>query len=398
LFIDLDRFKNINDSLGHHIGDGLLRSVSRRLLQAVGGNDTVSRLGGDEFTVILNGVTGATAAADVARRIDERLMPLVREPHEIGGVTLQVSCSVGVALYPDDGHDIDTLMQNADAAMYQAKAAGRNLVKFFSPEMAELARYRLALEACLRTAIERRELRLAYQPCVDAHTGELLAVEGLLRWTSPQIGIVSPAQFIPVAEETQLIIPIGAWVIDEACRQIAQWRDEDQLDMRVSINLSAIQLRAPDLVATLANSLVAHRVPPALLELEITETVLMDSADNYLEAIKAIRALGVKLSLDDFGTGYSSLSYLNRFPLDRLKIDRAFVHDMLDEPADLAIIKAIIELGHELGLRVVAEGVESEHEAQVLRSIGCDELQGFLYARALSPEALWSWSNERAVA
>jgi len=398
LFIDLDRFKNINDSLGHHIGDGLLRSVSRRLLQAVGGNDTVSRLGGDEFTVILTGVTGVTGAADVARRIDERLMPLVREPHEIGGVTLQVSCSVGVALYPDDGHDIDTLMQNADAAMYQAKAAGRNLVKFFSPEMAELARYRLTLEACLRTAIERRELRLAYQPCVDARTGELLAVEGLLRWNSPQIGSVAPGQFIPVAEETQLIIPLGAWVIDEACRQIAQWRDEDQLDMRVSINLSAIQLRAPDLVATLANSLVAHRVSPELLELEITETVLMDSAENYLAAIKAIRALGVKLSLDDFGTGYSSLSYLNRFPLDRLKIDRAFVHDMLDEPADLAIIKAIIELGHELGLRVVAEGVESEHEAQILRSIGCDELQGFLYARALSPEALWSWSNERAVA
>ncbi|MGF6596685.1 diguanylate cyclase (GGDEF)-like protein/PAS domain S-box-containing protein [Paraburkholderia sp. GAS448] len=395
LFIDLDRFKNINDSLGHHIGDALLRSVSRRLLQAVRANDTVSRLGGDEFTVILSSVSNA---ADVARTLDERLIPLVREPHEIGGMTLQVSCSIGVALYPEDGHDIETLMQNADAAMYQAKAAGRNLVKFFSPDMAEHARYRLALEACLRTAIERNELRLAYQPCVDARTGELVAVEGLLRWNSPQIGTVAPAQFIPVAEETRLIIPIGAWVIDEACRQIAQWRDQDLLEIRVSINLSAIQLRAPDLLETLGRSLATHRVPPDLLELEITETVLMDSAENYLEAIRAIRALGVKLSLDDFGTGYSSLSYLNRFPLDRLKIDRAFVHDMLDAPADLAIIKAIIELGHELGLRVVAEGVESEHEAQILRGIGCDELQGFLYARALSPEELWCWSNEREMA
>jgi diguanylate cyclase (GGDEF)-like protein/PAS domain S-box-containing protein len=395
LFIDLDRFKNINDSLGHHIGDGLLRSVSRRLLQAVRSNDTVSRLGGDEFTVILNGIANA---ADVARTIDERLIPLVREPHEIGGVTLQVSCSVGVALYPDDGADIETLMQNADAAMYQAKAAGRNLVKFFSPAMAEHTRYRLVLEACLRNAIERNELRLAYQPCIDARSGELIAVEGLLRWNSEQIGAVVPSQFIPVAEETRLIIPIGAWVIDQACRQIAQWRAENLLDIRVSINLSAIQMSDPDLLTTLRHSLVTHQVPPDRLELEITETVLMDNAENHLAVIEAIRALGVKLSLDDFGTGYSSLSYLNRFPLDRLKIDRAFVHDMLDAPADLAIIKAIIELGHELGLRVVAEGVENEHEARMLRSIGCDELQGFLYAEALSPTQLWSWWNGQKVA
>jgi diguanylate cyclase (GGDEF)-like protein/PAS domain S-box-containing protein len=395
LFIDLDRFKNINDSLGHHIGDGLLRSVARRLLQAVRSNDTVSRLGGDEFTVILNGVTNA---ADVARTIDERLMAFVREPHEVSGLTLQVSCSVGVALYPDDGHDIEALMQNADAAMYQAKAAGRNLVKFFAPDMAEHTRYRLALEACLRTAIERGEMRLAFQPCLDARTGALVGVEGLLRWNNPQIGTVAPSQFIPVAEETRLIIPIGAWVIDEACRQMAQWREEDALDLRVSINLSGIQLRDPDIVEALRLSLATHRIPADRLELEITETVLMDGAENYPEAIRAIRMLGVRLSLDDFGTGYSSLSYLNRFPLDRLKIDRAFVHDMLDAPAGLAIVKAIIELGHELGLRVVAEGVESEHEAQILRSIGCDELQGFLFSKALSPAELWSWSNERKVA
>ncbi len=281
---------------------------------------------------------------------------------------------------------------------YQAKAAGRNLVKFFSPDMAELARYRLALEACLRTAIERKELRLAFQPCLDARTGELVGVEGLLRWNSPQLGAIAPSQFIPVAEETRLIIPIGAWVIEEACCEMARWRDQDQLDLRVSINLSAIQLRDSQLVETLRHSLAKHQISPERLELEITETVLMDSAEDSLDAINAIRALGVKLSLDDFGTGYSSLSYLNRFPLDRLKIDRTFVHDMLDAPADLAIIKAIIELGHELGLRVVAEGVESEHEAQILRSIGCDELQGFLFSKPLSPTELWSWADERQVA
>ncbi|MGF6770706.1 diguanylate cyclase (GGDEF)-like protein/PAS domain S-box-containing protein [Paraburkholderia sp. GAS199] len=395
LFIDLDRFKNINDSLGHHIGDNLLRSVSRRLLQAVRSNDTVSRLGGDEFTVIL---TGVNHAADVARTIEERLMPLVRQPHELGGVALPVSCSVGVALFPDDGNDIETLMQNADAAMYQAKAAGRNLVKFFAPDMAERARYRLTLEACLRQAIEQHELKLAYQPCVDAHTGELVAVEGLLRWNSAQIGIVSPAEFIPVAEDTRLIIPMGAWVIDQACRQLASWTEEGLRHLRVSINLSAIQLSDPDLIGTLAGRIAHYRIAPERLELEITETVLMDNAENYLATINAIRQLGVKLSLDDFGIGYSSLSYLNRFPLDRLKIDRAFVHTMLDAPADLAIIRAIIELGHELGLRVVAEGVESEHQAHILRSIGCDELQGFLFAKALSPEDFWLWRTARMAA
>jgi diguanylate cyclase (GGDEF)-like protein/PAS domain S-box-containing protein len=389
LFIDLDRFKNINDSVGHHVGDGLLRSVSRRLLDAVRVDDTVSRLGGDEFNVILNNVTDAT---EVARIVEERLLPRLREPHPINGFTLQVSCSIGVALYPDDGRDIDTLMQNADAAMYQAKAAGRNLVKFFSAEMAERARLRLALEACLRTAIERGELSLAFQPCLDARTGALAGAEGLLRWNSPELGALAPGQFIPIAEETRLIIPIGAWVIEEACRQMAQWRDEDQLELKVSINLSAVQLRDRDLVKTLRTSLAAHRIAPGMLELEITETVLMDNAESYREEIDTLRKLGVKLSLDDFGTGYSSLSYLNRFPLDRLKIDRAFVHDMLDAPTDLAIIKAIIKLGHELGLRVVAEGVETAHEAQVLRGIGCDELQGFLFSKPLSPSQLAQWA------
>lgn len=395
LFIDLDRFKNINDSLGHHVGDGLLRSVSRRLLAAVRAGDIVSRLGGDEFTVALSGVCSTAEAAQI---IDERLIPLLREPHQIGGLTLQVSSSIGVAMYPADGHDISTLMQNADAAMYQAKADGRNLVRFFSPDMAERTRLRLSIETCLRSAIELHELRLAFQPCLDAQTGALAGVEGLLRWTSPELGLVEPAQFIHIAEETGLIIPIGAWVIGEACRQIAQWRDEESMNVKVSINLSAIQLRDTNVVEIVRHALAAHRVDPGLLELEITETVLMDSAENYLDAITGLRALGVKLSLDDFGTGYSSLSYLNRFPLDRIKIDRAFVHDMLDTAGDLAVIKSIIELGHELGLKVVAEGVETEREAQILRGIGCDELQGFLFAQPMAPSLLSSWANEQALA
>jgi diguanylate cyclase (GGDEF)-like protein/PAS domain S-box-containing protein len=392
LFIDLDRFKDINDSLGHHIGDGLLKSISRRLLQAVRSGDTVSRLGGDEFTVILTDVGNRD---DVEHLISDRLIPLVRQPHEIGGVTLHVSCSVGVALYPDDGVDIDMLMQNADAAMYQAKAAGRNLIKFFSPEMAERARQRLMIEANLRTAIEQQELSLVFQPCIDATTLELLGTEALLRWNSVHLGTVEPALFIPIAEETRLIIPIGAWVIDEACRQLSLWRAQGLPAIRMSINLSAIQLHERDLLATLRASLATHGIEPESLELEIKETVLMGHSDTYLDAIRAIRALGVKLSLDDFGTGYSSLSYLHRFPLDRLKIDQTFVRNMMDIPADLAVVKAIIELGHELGLRVVAEGVEREPEAQALRDIGCDELQGYLYGRPMPGAQLPAWIDAR---
>ncbi|CAB3767603.1 bifunctional diguanylate cyclase/phosphodiesterase [Paraburkholderia solisilvae] len=392
LFIDLDRFKDINDSLGHHIGDGLLRSVAARLVRSVRHDDTVSRLGGDEFTVILN---GAQSAADVARTIEERMIPLVGETHDVSGIAIQVSCSVGIAMYPEDGHDIDTLMQNADLAMYQAKAAGRNLAKFFSPDMIEHSRMRLALEACLRTAIERDELWLAYQPRVDTTSGEVVAVEALLRWDSGELGRMSPAQFIPLAEETRLIVPIGAWVIDEACRQLASWRDGALAGLTLSINLSTVQLREDAIVDTLKASLARHRVAPERLELEITESVLLDGAQRNIATIGALRALGVRISLDDFGTGYSSLSYLNRFPLDRLKIDRTFVHNKLDKPTDLAIVEAIVRLGHMLGLRVVAEGVENEREANLLRSIGCDELQGFWIARPLSPVQLDDWMREQ---
>ena len=395
LFIDLDRFKHINDSLGHHIGDGLLRSVARRLLDAVRVGDTVSRLGGDEFVVVLDGVRDLH---EVVHIVDQRLVPRVRQAHEVDGTPLHISCSVGVALYPDDAQDLDTLMRHADVAMYQAKALGRDNAHFFTAELNERAQARLNLESNLRHALSQQELSLHYQPRIDAHSQRVLGVEALLRWHSPALGPVSPAQFIPIAEETRLIMPIGAWVIDEACRQMADWRRQG-LDLgQVSINVSALQLRDDSLVQTLGAALQRHGLPSGAVELELTESMLMDHAEQTLARLHAIKQLGVELAIDDFGTGYSSLNYLKRFPLDRLKVDRSFVRDMLHDPADLAIAHAIIGLGHTLGLRVVAEGVETEREAQTLREAGCDELQGFLLAHPMPATALQEWLQARGAA
>ncbi|CAM2147221.1 diguanylate cyclase [Pararobbsia alpina] len=394
LFIDLDRFKNINDSLGHHVGDALLRSVASRLTRSVRAHDTVSRLGGDEFIVILDGVEHRE---EVSSMVDQRLIPWIREPHDVNGSAIHVSCSVGIAMYPDDGRDMDDLLQHADVAMYVAKESGGNVSQFFAADMTERVRNRMTLEAHLREALDRDLLTLVYQPYVDARTGQLVGVEGLLRWHSPELGDVPPSQFIPIAEETRLIIPIGAWVIDRACRQMAEWRAEGLGEVQVSINLSAIQLRDDGLVGALRLAIETHQIAPGMLELEITESTLMHSVESYLPKLVAIRALGVKLSIDDFGTGYSSLNYLNRFPLDRLKIDRSFVHDMLDDPTDLAITRAIIGLGHTLGLRVVAEGVETQQEVDILRSAGCDELQGYFFAKPLAAAQLSAWVDAQSV-
>jgi diguanylate cyclase (GGDEF)-like protein len=392
LFIDLDRFKTINDSLGHHVGDALLRSVSQRLQEVVRDGDTVSRLGGDEFVVALGGVHDAE---EVLAVVERRLIPRVREVHHVAGAELHVSCSVGMALYPDDSRDIDELMRHADVAMYQAKAMGRDSAQFFKPELNERAHRRLRIESCLRHAVERGELALHYQPRVAAPDGRLLGVEALLRWQSPELGPMVPAEVIAIAEETRLIMPVGAWVILEACRQQAQWRREGLGTLRVSINISAVQLRDASLVDTLAAALLRHGTDPASIELELTESMLLESVDHTMQQLQALKRLGVQLAIDDFGTGYSSLNYLHRFPIDRLKIDQSFVRDLLDDPTDRAITHAIIGLGHTLGLKVVAEGVESEAVAAVLRQAKCDELQGYHFARPLPPAALAGWMRER---
>jgi len=390
LFIDLDRFKNINDLLGHHIGDGLLRSVSHRLLEAVRAGDTVSRMGGDEFVVILNGVADVE---EISQIVDRRLIPLIRMPHDIDGAELFVSCSVGIAVFPEDGRDIDSLMRNADAAMYQAKSQGRNSAQFFTIEMDRRLRERMQVENELRVAIQRQELCVYYQPRVDCRSGKLLGAEALVRWQHPERGLITPGHFIGIAEDCGLIIPLGSWVLAQACRQQAIWRESGVGDIVISVNLSAAQLHDSELLQTLRQAMTENGIRPSMIELELTESLLMEDVSSTIDLLLAIKALGISLSVDDFGTGYSSLNYLHRFPIDKLKIDQSFIRDMLDDPNDLAITKAIIGLGHTLGLRVVAEGVEHAEEMRVLYAAGCDELQGYLFARPMPAEAFERWQN-----
>lgn len=395
LFVDLDRFKSVNDALGHHVGDALLQSVSARLLQLVREGDTVSRLGGDEFVVILNGIGDA---ASIGALLDTRLIPAMREPHQVEGHELHVSCSVGVAIYPDHGNDMDTLMRHADAAMYQAKSGGRDHARMFTPQMEAQQLQQLHLESDLRHAIERHELVLYYQPRVDAHSGQLHGVESLIRWQHPQRGLIAPDSFIPLAEETGLIVAIGAWVIREACRQHAAWRAAGVGDIGVSVNLSAIQLKNGSLAATLREVLREFDIAPGRIEFELTESILMEHVDDTVATLQAIKALGFAISIDDFGTGYSSLNYLCRFPLDKLKIDMSFVQNIHNSPQNLAVTKAIIGLGHTLGLTVTAEGVESAADAAVLRHAGCDELQGYYFARPMPQAQLAAWLAQTAAA
>ncbi len=388
LFMDLDRFKSINDTLGHHVGDGLLQSVARRLLEVVRSGDTVSRLGGDEFVVVFSDVMNAREVGSI---VENRLIPLIRATHLVNGVELNVSCSVGIALYPEDGDSVETLMRNADAAMYHAKDEGRNNAQFFTREMDRAQRERVEIEQDLHGAIERDELCLFYQPRVDALSGELLAVEALVRWRHPVRGLVSPAHFIAIAEECGLIVPLGYWIIDEACRQQAEWRDKGVGDIAVSINLSAAQFQDEALVDSVRLILQKHGNNTGTIEFELTESLLMIDRGRTIDQLHGIKALGIELSVDDFGTGYSSLNYLYRFPIDKLKIDQSFVNDMLTDPKDHAITQAIIGLGHTLGLKVVGEGVETIEQRFALASAGCDELQGYYFARPLPVAELLAW-------
>ncbi|MES2186031.1 MAG: EAL domain-containing protein [Pseudomonadota bacterium] len=392
LFIDLDRFKSVNDTLGHHVGDALLRSVAGRLTQAVRGDDTVSRLGGDEFVVILRAVHDA---AEIRTIIEERLIPLIRAPHDGEGHVLRVSCSIGISVYPEDGGDLDELMRRADAAMYEAKASGRDQFRFFSSELDLLARERRTLEQLLGQALERGELEMYYQPRIDARTLQVVGAEALMRWTHPELGAVPPSQFIPIAEETGMIRPLGLWAMQEACALLQRWQAEGRAPMALSVNISAAQLTDPALLEFLTAFEAEGSIDMKLLELEITETQLMENAGAAGERLTALRALGVRFSIDDFGTGYSSLAYLKRFPIDKLKIDKSFVQDLLGDATDLAIVRAIMALGHNLGLGVVAEGVETFAVAHQLKLLGCDELQGFHFARPMPVAMLESWLEKR---
>ncbi len=382
LFIDLDRFKNINDSLGHDIGDQLLQAVAQRLKKAVRHEDSVARLGGDEFTVLLSRVSKRKEVEKIARK----LTTVFRQPFEIDGHTLHISTSMGVALFPSDGKTPESLMKNADSAMYRAKEKGRNTYCFYSQQMNALAENRLVLENDLHDALMHGELIPFYQLQRDAHSGAVSGFEVLLRWNHPERGIVMPGEFIALAEESGLIVPIGAWVLEEACRQAKVWIDAGQADLTVAVNLSARQFQEPDLVKQVAEILNKTGLSARHLELEITENLLLQHSDQNSAVLQELHELGVCLALDDFGTGYSSLSYLKKFPFDRLKIDQSFVRGLPDNREDAALVEAIITLGHTLGLDIIAEGVESEAQLTFLRERGCDLIQGYLFSEPLPAE------------
>jgi diguanylate cyclase (GGDEF)-like protein len=387
LFVDLDGFKPVNDSFGHAFGDEVLREMARRLKAKTRATDTVARVGGDEFVLLLEGRPDTAAAA----QISQGLIDVLTEPVVAQGREVRLSCSVGIAMYPSDGPR-EQLMTHADAAMYAAKRAGGATYAFFEPHMNAGVREQIELQRDLRLAIERREIELHYQPKICARRGVITGAEALARWRHPQRGMVSPAVFIPVAERFGLIGALGSWVIAEACRQMQAWQDEG-LRIRVAINLSVHQLRQPDLVERVERTLAQYGVEPSQLTFEITESVAMEDAAGTVLAFERLLALGVELSIDDFGTGYSSLSYLRRLKASQLKIDRSFVQDLEASADARAIVEAIVRLAHALGLKVVAEGVETAAQRDVLTQVGCDQLQGYLFARPMPPKVLAEWAH-----
>jgi diguanylate cyclase (GGDEF)-like protein/PAS domain S-box-containing protein len=382
LFMDLDGFKHINDSLGHPIGDKLLQSIAKRLVECVRGSDTVSRQGGDEFVVLLSEVAQSEDAAISA----VRLLQAVAEAHSIDQHDLHVTTSIGVSVYPDDGVDAETLIKNADTAMYQAKENGRQSYQFFKPAMNTRAVERQSIEENLRRALEREEFSLHYQPKIDLRKGEITGAEALLRWTHPVRGPVSPAQFIPVAEDCGLILSIGNWVLGEACRQARAWQDAGLAFGTVAVNISAMEFRNEHFLEGVFKILNDTGLNPRSLELELTESVLMKRAEATESILKTLRARGVQVAVDDFGTGYSSLSYLRRLPIDALKIDQSFVRQITTVADDTTIVTAVIGMGRSLNLRVVAEGVETQEQLAFLQAHECDEAQGYYFSRPVLPK------------
>lgn len=377
LFLDLDQFKTINDSLGHPIGDALLQATAQRLRGCLRETDSISRQGGDEFLIVLSEVSDTDAVAKVARKVLEQLA----QPLVLNGRELATSVSIGVAVYPEDGADFETLLKKADIAMYHAKEAGRNACRFYTEQMNIDADEHLRLRNSLQRALEREEFVLYYQPQVDLHSGALVGAEALVRWRHPEFGLLPPDRFIGIAEDCGLIVPLGEWVLREACRQAVQWREGGR-SLTVAVNLSAVQFRRSDLAGTVRRALAQTGLAPQFLELELTESMLLDT-ENVPAAARECKALGVQLAIDDFGTGYSNLAYLRRFHFDKLKIDRSFVCDVLEDAGNAAIVKAIIQMAHSLNLKAVAEGVEDEALLAYLRGLRCDQAQGYYFARPM---------------
>jgi diguanylate cyclase (GGDEF)-like protein len=382
LFVDLDHFQVINDTLGHPLGDALLQEVARRLTACLREGDTVARLGGDEFTVVLEDLRDASQAREAAQRIIDAVSnKFLLEGHEVF-----VSCSVGIGVFPADGDDVTALLKNADSALYRAKEQGRNNCQYYTEELTARALARLELETSLRHALERHELVVHYQPQVDLHSGRIIGMEALVRWQHPRRGLVGPGEFIPLAEETGLIVPLGEWVLRAACARLKAWLDAGLPKLRVAVNLSSRQFNQKNLYETVAAVLRDTGLPPECLELELTESLVMQDPDGAIAVLTRLKALGVQFSIDDFGTGYSCLSYLKRFPIDRIKIDQSFVRNITTDPEDAAVSQAIISMSHSLHLKTVAEGVETPEQREFLRARQCDEVQGYHFSRPV-PEA-----------
>jgi diguanylate cyclase (GGDEF)-like protein/PAS domain S-box-containing protein len=382
LLLDLDRFKSVNDALGHHAGDELLKAVGERLGDAAREHDTFARLGGDEFALLLTELTSAQEALDMA----ERVIALMSEPFRIAGEEIVIGASIGIVIHPTDGDDVDNLLKKADIAMYRAKAEGRNVFRAFSQEMMTATQGDISLEAELRRALLNHEFELFYQPQIDLRSNRIIGAEALIRWRHPTKGLVRPLDFLPFAEEMGLIIPINEWVMREACREARSWHDQGLPRLRIAVNLSPVQFRNRSMVDLVTNILETSKLDPTLLELELTESILMRDAEAVTHELKELRKLGVSVSIDDFGTGYSSLAYVKKFPVDRIKIDQSFVRNMATDPNDAAIVRAIVNLGHSLGIDVIAEGVDSPEQVDMLRAEGCEEAQGYLFARPCPAE------------